>query len=82
MASGAFVLIGALCLLLMLRPRRYREMIPWFGAFALVEGIVLRVHGLRLSLPPLPFYGVVAACLVAGVGILICWRGSKSVLYA
>ncbi len=82
MASGAFALIGALYLLLMLQPRRYRDMIPWFGVFALVEGIVLLIHGLRLSLPAMPFYGDVAACIVGGVGILICWRGSKSVLYS
>lgn len=81
MASGAFALIGALYLLLMFQPKRYREMIPWFGIFALVEGVVLLVHGLRLSLPPMPFYGDVAACFAGGIGILICWRRSKPVLY-
>lgn len=82
MASGAFALIGALYVLLMLKPRRFRDVIPWFGAFACAEGILLLVHGWRLSLPPLPFYADAAACLVAGTGILCCWRAAKAELYA
>ena len=82
MASGAFGLIGCLYLLLALWPRRYREMIPWFGWFSLSEGIILGVHGLRLSLPPWPFYGDVAARLLAGAGILVSWRQARSALHA
>ena len=82
MASGAFGLIGGLYLLLALWPRRYREMIPWFGWFSLIEGIILGVHGLRLALPPWPFYGDVAACLLAGAGILMSWHKARGALYA
>ncbi len=35
-----------------------------------IEGTVLLVYGLQLALPPLPFYGDVAACFVGGTGIL------------
>lgn len=73
MASGAFALIGCLYLLPALRPLRFCTWIPWLGLFALLEGMILLIHGLRLDLRPWPFYGDVAACLVSGVGILSCW---------
>ena len=74
MASGAFGLIGCLYLLPAIRPHRFREVIPWLGLFALVEGVVLMVHGFRLGLRPWPFHGDVTACLVSGGGILWCWN--------
>ncbi len=74
MASGAFALVGALYLLLLLQPSKYRVIIPWFGGLMLVEGVILLVHGIRLSLPPLPFYADTAACFVGGGGILWCSR--------
>jgi hypothetical protein len=43
----------------------------------LTEGLILLVHGLRLSLPPLPFYADTAACLVAGGAILLLARQAK-----
>lgn len=82
MASGAFGLIGCLYLLPTIKPRRFREFIPWLGLLGLVEGVILIVHGLRLGLRPWPFYGDVAACLVSGGGILSCWRGARAELYA
>lgn len=36
----------------------------------IAEGMLLLFHGLRLHLPPFPFYGDTAACLVGGGGIL------------
>jgi len=70
MASGAFALVGVWYLVLMIWPRKFSAAIPWFGVLMLVEGIILLVHGLRLSLPPFPFYGDVAACFADGFGIL------------
>src|SRR5262245_30609503 len=70
MASGAFGLVGCLYLVMMIWPEKYHAAIPWFGALMLVEGGILLVHGLRLSLPPFPFYGDVAASFVGGGGIL------------
>jgi hypothetical protein len=77
MAAGAFALIGGWYLVLMLWPRKFHVAIPWFGALMLVEGIILLVHGLRLGLPPFPFYGDVSACLVGGTGILLLSRHAK-----
>lgn len=74
MAAGAFALIGGWYLILALWPRKFSEAIPWFGIFMLVEGLILLVHGLRLSLPPLPFYADAFTCLIAGTGILVCSR--------
>ena len=76
MASGGFALVGCLYLLLMIWPRRFREIVPFMGWFALIEGVVLLGHGLRLGLHPWPFYGDVSACFVSGGGILICWRSA------
>jgi hypothetical protein len=70
MTAGAYALIGFLYLLLALQPAKYRAVIPWFGWVMLVEGLVLLLHGIRLALPPLPFYGDVAASFLGGGGIL------------
>ena len=70
MAAGAFSLIGCWYFVLMLRPKRFAASIPWFGGLMLVEGAILLAHGVRLSLPPFPFYADAAACLLGGAGIL------------
>jgi len=72
MAAGAFGLVGCLYLVLCLRPQRHAAMIPWFGWLMVAEGIILLVHGLRLGLRPFPFYADTAACLVGGLGIVVC----------
>lgn len=78
MAAGGFGLIGCLYLLPAIQPRRFQEFIPWLGLLAIVEGVILLFHGLRLALDPWPFLGDVAACLVAACGILFCWFGVRS----
>lgn len=70
MAAGAFALVGCWYLVLMIQPRKFHAAIPWFGGLMLVEGAILLIHGLRLSLPPFPFYGDTAACLFGGGAIL------------
>jgi hypothetical protein len=77
MAAGAFALVGVWYLLLTIWPQKFSAAIPWFGALMLIEGLILLVHGLRLSLPPFPFYGDVSACLIAGSGILFFSRGLR-----
>jgi hypothetical protein len=71
MASGAFALIGLGYLLLAINPRKHTSILPWSGWLMIVEGAILAVHGIRLHLPPVPFYGDVAACFLGGVGILV-----------
>jgi len=77
MASGAFGLVGCWYLILTIWPRKFSVAIPWFGALMLVEGLILLVHGLRLSLPPFPFYGDTAACFLMGGGILYLSSSAK-----
>jgi hypothetical protein len=78
MASGAFALVGCWYLILMIWPQKFRAVIPWFGALMILEGIILLVHGLRLSLPPFPFYGDTAACLFGGAAIVFLSRYARS----
>ncbi len=77
MTATAFGFIGCLFLVLMIWPRKFHAAIPWFGGFMLVQGVVLLVHGLRLDLPPFPFYGDTAACLVSGAAILYLARYAR-----
>ena len=80
MAAGAFALVGCWYLVLMIWPQKFHVAIPWFGGLMLVEGIILLVHGIRLFLPPFPFYGDTSACMVGGGGILYLSRYAKPAL--
>jgi len=77
MAAGAFALIGCWYLVLMIWPLKFHAAIPWFGGLMLVEGVILLVHGLRLSLPPFPFYGDISACFLGGGAILYLSRYAR-----
>ena len=70
MAAGAFGLVGLIFFVFAARPIKHKETIPLFGWLMIVEGIILLTHGIRLHLPPWPFYADTAACFVGGVGIL------------
>lgn len=72
MASSVFTFIGIAYLILAIWPRKFACALPFAGAFMVLEGLILLVHGLRLGLPSTPFGGDVAFCLVGGVGILLC----------
>jgi len=76
MAAGAFGLVGVWYFVLMLWPRKFYTAIPWFGALMVAEGAILLVHGMRLHLPPFPFYGDTAACFLGGGGILFLARSA------
>jgi hypothetical protein len=76
MVAGTFALVGVWYLMLALWPKKFHAAIPWFGALMLIEGLVLLVHGIRLSLPPFPFYGDVSACFLGGAGILFFARAA------
>jgi hypothetical protein len=77
MASGAFALVGGWYLVMMIWPRKHYAAIPWFGGLMVVEGLILLIHGLRLDLPPLPFYADTTACLGCGSAILFLSRYAK-----
>lgn len=76
MAAGAFTLVGGVYLVLMFQPGKHRAIIPWFGMLMLLEGAVLLVHGVRLGLPPFPFYADTTACFLGGAGIL--WASARA----
>jgi hypothetical protein len=78
MASGAFGLVGVWYLVMALWPRKFCRAIPWFGWLMVAEGFILLTHGLRLGLPPLPFYADTAACFVGGLGILASANAAKA----
>ena len=77
MAAGVFALLGCWYLVLMIWPQKFHAAIPWFGGLMLAEGAILLIHGLRLSLPPFPFYGDTAACLIGGGAILYLSRYAR-----
>ena len=77
MICGAFTLVGIWYLAMALWPQKFAVAIPFFGWLMIIEGVILLVHGLRLGLPPLPFYGDVAACLIGGAGIVLFARHAK-----
>jgi peptidoglycan/LPS O-acetylase OafA/YrhL len=70
MTAGAFTMIGCLFLGAAVWIHRFLSLIPWLGGLLVAEGVILLVHGMRLSLPPFPFYGDVAACIGGGGAIL------------
>ncbi len=80
MAAGAFALIGCWYLVLMIWPQKFHAAIPWFGGLMFAEGVVLLVHGIRLSLPPFPFYGDTSACFIGGGAIFYLSRYAKPCL--
>ena len=73
---GAFGLMGCWYLVLMIWPQRFHTVIPWFGGLMWVEGVILLVHGLRLSLPPFPFTPTLPRVLWGGA-ILYLSRYAK-----
>ena len=64
-------------MVLMIWSRKFHAAIPWFGGLMVVEGIILLVHGLRLSLPPFPFYADTLACFLGGGAILHLSRHAR-----
>lgn len=69
MTAGAFTGIGVFFLIIAINPRRFSNVIGLAGLLQFTEGIVLLVHGLRLGLPPFPFYADTGFCLLLGAGI-------------
>ena len=70
MAGGGFTMIGAIFAAALINPRKYSVVLPLMAYLSIAEGIVLLVSGLRLGLPPFPFWGDTSFCLGVGIGIL------------
>lgn len=78
MASSVFALVGLGYLGLAIWPTRFAIVLPFAGAFMILEGLVLLIHGLRLGLDPVPFLGDTTFCLAGGIGILGCMGSGRS----
>jgi hypothetical protein len=73
MAGGAFAMIGAMFAAVLISPRKYGVVLPLLAWLCIAEGMVLLVSGLRLGLPPFPFWADTGFCVGVGVGILILY---------
>jgi hypothetical protein len=78
MATTAWIIIGFLYLMVLLKPQKYDNLIPLLAWGTLFEGIVLLIHGLYLNLPLFPFAGDVGFCLIVGGGLLLCNTGTPN----
>jgi hypothetical protein len=71
MTGGAYTGIGIFIFIVALQPCKFANVVGLIGGLSVFEGIVLLAHGLRLGLPPFPFYGDTLFCLFIGAGIWI-----------
>lgn len=79
MACGAFTIIGTIYAAILIAPHKYAVIIPLMAWLTIGEGIILLVSGLRLDLPPFPFWCDTAFCLA--IGILLLILKSKNNIY-
>lgn len=77
MTAGAFTGIGIFFLVIAINTHRFSNVIGLAGLLQFTEGIVLLVHGLRLGLPPFPFYGDTSFCLLVGACIWLLRNEAK-----
>lgn len=77
MAGGGFSMIGAIFAAVLVRPGKYAVVLPLLAWLCIAEGAVLLVSGLRLGLPPFPFWGDTTFCLGVGVGILVVYPRAR-----
>lgn len=71
MAGGGFTMIGAIFAAILLYPRKYAVLLPLMACLSIAEGIILLISGLRLGLPPFPFWADTGFCIGVGIGILL-----------
>lgn len=75
MATGGWSVIGLIFLAVLLKPEKYKNLIPLLGIGSIFEGVILLTHGMMLHLPWFPFTGDVGFCLIVGIGLLISNHG-------
>lgn len=77
MAAGAFTGVGIVFFIMGLKPKQYSNVIGLAGGLMFLEGLVLLLHGLRLGLPPFPFYGDTSFCLFVGACIFMLRKEAR-----
>ena len=75
MACGSWSIIGFLFVMVLLKPKRYGNLVLPLAMGCIFEGFILLTHGLLLRLPMFPFAGDVLFCLIVGFGLL--WTERK-----
>lgn len=71
MAGDGFAMTGTVFAAALVQPRTYEAMLPLMAWLSIAEGVILLVSGLRLGLPPFPFWADTVFCLATGAGILV-----------
>lgn len=77
MAGGGFTMVGAIFAAVLINPGKYSALLPLLAYLSIAEGIILLVSGLRLGLPPFPFWGDTGFCIGVGIGILLVYPKAK-----
>ena len=77
MAGGGFTMVGVVFAAILVAPKKYAILIPLMAWLSIAEGAILLVSGLRLGLPPFPFWGDTSFCLGIGVGLLLVHPRAK-----
>ncbi len=72
MMAAACAVIGYLYLVAALKLEKYRIILPFLGWSLLFIGVTAGYHGVRLGIPPWPFYADMLICAVCGSGIVWC----------
>ncbi|NNE94024.1 MAG: hypothetical protein HKN23_20430 [Verrucomicrobiales bacterium] len=80
LGAALSVFVGALYFMAGAWPKKYANLIVFLGWGLLFIGVVVLYHGLRLKLPPWPFYPDPIISFVFGVLILVCYRKVKDQL--
>ncbi len=73
MAGGGFTMVGVVFAAILIKPRKYAVLLPLMAYLSIAEGTILLVSGLRLGLPPFPFWGDIGFCTGTGAGILLVY---------
>ena len=78
MAAALSVMVGCLYLMAGVWPDKYSNLITFLGWSLLFIGVVVLFHGIRLKLPPWPFYPDPIISFVCGTLILVFRRSATT----
>lgn len=77
MAGGGFSMIGIIFTAILIAPKKYAVIIPLMAYLSIAEGIILLISGLRLGLPPFPFWCDTSFCIGTGAALLLIQPGVR-----
>ena len=74
---GASALFGYLYLIAAINPDKYSNIIPILGYALIFIGFIVLYHGIRLKLPPWPYFADPFICFVFGPSIVYLSKKCK-----